>query len=144
MRVVGTTDRGFGPPGSRVACQHPSVGFGQQHILACLVGHSTSTMSTSAIGMSKGDQVTYEELTPEHKQKFDEIKALFEADLIGSFERSRHHGIRWKGFSPKGALNGMDLSLPSEERTRALSQEVNYMVAHSLHRQEIMKNQYSP
>jgi hypothetical protein len=111
--------------------------------------------------MSKGDPVTYEELTPEHKQKFDEIKALFEADLIGSFERTRHHGIRWKGFSPEGALNGVDLSLPSEERTRALRQEVNYMVAHSLHWhseslvnafervalhaiQEIMKNQYSP
>jgi hypothetical protein len=29
--------------------------------------------------MSKGDPVMYEELTPEHKQKFDEIKALFEA-----------------------------------------------------------------
>jgi hypothetical protein len=111
--------------------------------------------------MSKGDPVTYEELTPKYKQKFDEIKALFEADLIGSFERTRHHGIRWKGFSPEGALNGVDLSLPSEERTRALHQEVNYMVAHSLHRhseslvnafehvalrviQEIMKNQYSP
>jgi hypothetical protein len=55
----------------------------------------------------------------------------------------------------------VDLSLPSKERTRALRQEVNYMVAHSLHRhseslvnafervtlrvvQEIMKNQYSP
>jgi hypothetical protein len=111
--------------------------------------------------MSKGDPVTYEELTPEHKQNFDEIKALFEADLIGSFERTRHHGIRWKGFSPEGALDGVDLSLPSKERTRALRQEVNYMVAHSLHRhseslvnafecaalrvvQEIMKNQYSP
>jgi hypothetical protein len=111
--------------------------------------------------MSKGDMVTYEDLTPEHKQKFDEIKALFEADLIGSFERTRHHDIRWKGFSPEGALDGVDLSLPLEERTRALRQEVNYMVAHSLHRhserlvnafervalrviQEIMKNQYSP
>jgi hypothetical protein len=111
--------------------------------------------------MSKGDPVTSEELTPEHKQKFNEIKALFEADLIGSFERTRHHGIRWKGFAPKGALDGVDLSLPSEECTRALRQEVNYMVAHSLHRhskslvnafervalrviQEIMKNQYSP
>jgi hypothetical protein len=110
--------------------------------------------------MSKGDPVTYEELTPEHKQKFDEIKALFEADLIGSFERTRHHDIRWKGFSPEGALDGVDLSLPSEEHTRALRQEVNYMVAHSLHRhfeslvnafervmlrviQEIMKNRYS-
>jgi hypothetical protein len=119
-----------------------------------------STTSTSAVGMSKGDPVTYEELTHEHKQKFDEIKALFEADLIGSFERTCQHGIRWKGFSPEGSLDGVDLSLPSEERTRALRQEVNYMVAHSLHRhserlvnafghvalrvvQEIMKNQYS-
>jgi hypothetical protein len=122
---------------------------------------STSTTPTSVVGMSKGDPITYEELTPEHKHKFDEIKALFEADLIGSFERTRHHSIRWKGFSPEGTLNGVDLSLPSEERTRALRQEVNYMVAHSLHRhserlvnafervalrviQEIMKNQYSP
>jgi hypothetical protein len=120
-----------------------------------------STTSTSVVGMSKGNLVTYEELTPEHKQKFNEIKALFDADLIGSFERTRHHGIRWKGFSPEGALDGVDLSLPSEERTRAPRQEVNYMVAHSLHRhfeslvnafervalrviQEIMKNQYSP
>jgi hypothetical protein len=86
---------------------------------------------------------------------------LFEANLIGSFERTRQHDIRWKGFSPEGALDGLDLSLPSEERTRPLHQEVNYMVAHSLHRhserlvnafehvalrvvQEIMKNQYSP
>jgi hypothetical protein len=64
-------------------------------------------------------------------------------------------------FSPEDALDGVDLSLPSEERTRALRQEVNYMVAHSLHRhseslvnafervalcvvQDIMKSQYSP
>jgi hypothetical protein len=103
-----------------------------------------STTSTSTVGMSKGDPVTYEELTPKHKQKFNEIKV-----------------IRWKGFSPEGALDGVDLSLPSEERTRALRQEVNYMVSQSLHRhskslvnafervtlrviQEIMKNQYSP
>ena len=31
--------------------------------------------------------VTYEELPPEHKKKYDEIKALLEADLIGSFEK---------------------------------------------------------
>ena len=78
--------------------------------------------------------VTYEELSPEHKKKYDEIKALLEADLIGSFERARNHGIRWKGFSPEGALDNVDLSVPSEERTRALRQEMNYMVAHSLHR----------
>ena len=28
--------------------------------------------------------VTYEELSAEHKKKYDEIKALLEADLIGS------------------------------------------------------------
>jgi hypothetical protein len=102
----------------------------------------------------------YEELPAEHKQKYDEIKTLFKADLIGSFERIRHHGVRWKGFSPEGALDDMDLSTPSEDRTRAVRQKVNYMVAYSLHRhseslvnafervvlrvvQEIMKHQYS-
>jgi hypothetical protein len=107
------------------------------------------------------DPVTYEDLTEEHKKKYDEIKALFEADLIGSFERTRTHDIRWKGFSAEGALDEVDLSTSSEERTRALRQEINYMVAHSLHRhseslvnafecvalrvvQEIMKHQYSP
>jgi hypothetical protein len=44
--------------------------------------------------MLKGDPVTYEELTPKHKQKFDVIKALFEANLIRSFERTLHHGIK--------------------------------------------------
>jgi hypothetical protein len=109
--------------------------------------------------MSRGD--SDEGLSPEHKQKFDEIKALFEVDLIRSFERARHHGIRWKGFSPEDALDEVDLSLPSKEWTRALRQEVNCMVAHSLHQhseslvnafervalrvvQEIMKHQYSP
>jgi hypothetical protein len=105
--------------------------------------------------------ITFEELSDEHKQRYNEIKAAFEAGLIGSFERTHHHGIRWKGFSSEGALNEVDLSTPTEERTRALRQEVNYMVAHSLHRhskslvnklervavrvvQEIMKHQYSP
>jgi hypothetical protein len=125
------------------------------------MGPSTSTTSIYTVEMLKGDPVTYEELAPEHKQKFDEIRALFEADLIGSFERTCHHGIRWKGFSPEGALDGVDLSLSLKQHTRALRQEVNYMVAHSLQRhseslvntfervtlhviQEIMKNQYSP
>jgi hypothetical protein len=85
------------------------------------------TMSTSTVRMLKGDPVTYEELTLEHKQKLDEIKALFLADLNGSFERTRHHDIRWKGFLPIGALDGVDLSLLLEECTRALRQEVNYM-----------------
>jgi hypothetical protein len=71
--------------------------------------------------MSKGGPVAYEELTPEHKQKFNEIKALFEAGLIGSFERIHHHDIRWKGFSPEGTLDGVDLSLPLKERSGSIS-----------------------
>jgi hypothetical protein len=70
--------------------------------------------------MTRDDSITYEELLAEHKQKYDEIKALFEADLIGSFEKTRHHGVRWKGFSPEGTLDGLDLSTPSEDHTRAL------------------------
>jgi hypothetical protein len=62
--------------------------------------------------MSKENPVTYEELSAEHKQKYDEIKALFEADLIGSFERTRHHGVRWKRISPEAALDEVDLSTP--------------------------------
>ena len=84
--------------------------------------------------MAEGTPVTYEDLTEELKKKYDEVKAILEADLIGSFQRTRSHGIRWKGFSAEGALDEVDLSTSSEERTRALRQEINYMVAHSLHR----------
>jgi hypothetical protein len=69
--------------------------------------------------MPRENAITYEDLLAEHKQKYDEIKALFEADLISSFEKTRSHGIRWKGFSSDGALDDVDLSTPSEERTRA-------------------------
>src|SRR3954466_14266648 len=144
-------------------CRPPPLaggGFGRRHILARPVGLATATTSTPAVAMAE-EPVTYEDLPEEHKKRYNEIKAVFEADLIGSFERTRTHGIKWKGFSPEGVLDEVDLSVPSEERTRALRQEVNYMVAHSLHRhaetlvnaferiavsvvQEIMKHQYSP
>jgi hypothetical protein len=35
--------------------------------------------------MARDELITYEELPTEHKQRYDEIKAQFEADLIGSF-----------------------------------------------------------
>ncbi|KAK1644599.1 hypothetical protein QYE76_062404 [Lolium multiflorum] len=109
--------------------------------------------------MADGTPVTYEDLTDELKKKYDEIKVILEADLIGSFHRTRAHGIRWKGFSPEGTLDGVDLSVPSEERTRSLRQEISCMVTHSLHRhseslvntlehvafrmiQEVMKHQH--
>ncbi|KAK1693515.1 hypothetical protein QYE76_010212 [Lolium multiflorum] len=117
-------------------------------------------MSSSAPQIA-GEPVKYEDLPPEHKKRYDELKAILEADLIGAFEKTRSHGIKFKGFQPEGALDGLDLSLPSDERTRALRQEVNYAVAHSLHRhaeslvntlervalnvvQEVTKHKYSP
>ncbi|KAK1697522.1 hypothetical protein QYE76_014219 [Lolium multiflorum] len=123
-------------------------------------GQSSATTSTSASEMAE-EPVKYEDLPPEHKKKYDDLKAILEADLIGAFEKTRSHGIKFKGFQPEGALDGLDLSLPSDERTRALRQEVNYAVAHSLHRhseslvntlervalnvvQEVMKHKYSP
>jgi hypothetical protein len=179
----GPTSRPGSLPAPRVACNRPSVGFGRQHILARPVGPSSSTSSSPSSStssspssstssspltsstadgrMARDDPITYEELSVEHKQRYDEIKAQFEVDLIGSFERTRNHGVRWRGFLPEGALDGVDLSTPSEDRTRALRQEVNYAVAHSLHRhseslinafervalrvvQEIMNHQHSP
>jgi hypothetical protein len=77
-----------------VSCRCSPVDFDRQHILACPVGPSSSTRLTSADGMTREDSIMYEELVAEHKQKYDEIKALFEADLIGSFEKTRHHGVR--------------------------------------------------
>jgi hypothetical protein len=68
------------------------------------MGPSSSTSSTSAGGMMRDDLITYEELPAEHKQKYNKIKALFEADLIGSFEKTRHHGVGGKDFHPKALL----------------------------------------
>jgi hypothetical protein len=48
--------------------------------------------------MPDENSITFEELSDEHKQRYNEIKVAFEADLISSCERTRHHGIRWKGF----------------------------------------------
>ncbi|KAK1670476.1 hypothetical protein QYE76_058635 [Lolium multiflorum] len=57
--------------------------------------------------MADGTPVTYEDLTDELKKKYDEVKTILEADLIGSFHRTRSHGIGGKG-SPEGALDGMN------------------------------------
>jgi hypothetical protein len=35
--------------------------------------------------MPDENPITFEELSDEHKQRYNEIKAAFEADLIGSF-----------------------------------------------------------
>src|SRR4051794_9386876 len=85
----GPLSEGPGPtssPGSlpalRVARRCSLVGFGWQHILARPVGHTTTIASTSAAAMAD-ELITYEELPEEHKKRYDDIKAVFEADLIG-------------------------------------------------------------
>ncbi|KAK1698980.1 hypothetical protein QYE76_015677 [Lolium multiflorum] len=47
------------------------------------------------------EPIKYEDLPAEHKKKYDVLKAILEADLIGSFERTRSHGIKFKGFQPE-------------------------------------------
>jgi hypothetical protein len=54
--------------------------------------------------MTRDDPIMYEELPTEHKRKYDEIKALFKADLIGSFKKTRHHALGGRDFHPKALL----------------------------------------
>ncbi|KAK1665110.1 hypothetical protein QYE76_053269 [Lolium multiflorum] len=43
------------------------------------------------------EQITYKDLPAEHNKKYDELKAICEAELIGSFETTRSHNIKLKG-----------------------------------------------
>ncbi|KAK1687135.1 hypothetical protein QYE76_047983 [Lolium multiflorum] len=63
------------------------------------------------------EPIKYEDLPAEHKKKYDDLKATFEADLIGSFEKTRSHGISLVNTLERVALHVV---------------------------QEIMKHQYSP
>ena len=86
------------------------MGFDRQHILARPVGPSSTTTPAAEMAGAQDQApvppvtkpVTYKELTPEHKLKYDEVKAQFEADLIGSFERTRNHGKRVEGVLTRG------------------------------------------
>ena len=64
--------------------------------------------------MADGTPVTYEGLTEELKKKYDEVKAILEADLIGSFHRTRSHGIRWKGSHLKA--RSMEWTCPPRQK----------------------------
>ncbi|KAK1629509.1 hypothetical protein QYE76_003824 [Lolium multiflorum] len=77
------------------------------------VGQSSATSTSTPTTEMAEEQITYEDLPAEHKKKYDELKAIVEVELIGSFEKTRSHGIRFKGFTPQGVLEGLDLSLPS-------------------------------
>ena len=52
-------------------------------------------------------------------------------EVLAHFTWTHNGGIRFTG-NPKSALDGIDLSFPSEECSQALRQEVNYMIHHAL------------
>jgi len=81
-----------------------------------------------------------EDLTPEHKRKFDQVMEDLAKEVLDHFVWTRNGGARLVG-DPESALSGIDLSVPSEERSQALRQEINYMIHHTLLRQtEVILN----
>ncbi|KAK1616823.1 hypothetical protein QYE76_022340 [Lolium multiflorum] len=57
------------------------------------------------------EHITCKDLPAEHKKKCDELKAIREAELIGSFETNRSHNIKLKGNTcPSHGVNTIDLS----------------------------------
>ena len=67
---------------------------------------------------------TMEDLTPEHKRKFDLVMEDLAKKVLAHFVWTRNGGVRLVG-DPESALSGIDLSVPSEERNQALRQEIN-------------------
>ena len=55
-------------------------------------------------------------------------------EVLDHFVWTRNGGVRLVG-DPKSALSGIDLSVPLEERSQALRQEINYMIHHAIIRQ---------
>jgi hypothetical protein len=83
--------------------------------------------------MSNENPITYEEMSEEHKQKYDEIKAAFEADLLSSFERTRHHGIRWKGFSSEGhSMKWIYLPLQKNVLGLSVKRSITWWLTHCI------------
>ncbi|KAK1626496.1 hypothetical protein QYE76_000811 [Lolium multiflorum] len=78
-------------PGLRVARRCSPVGFDRNTFWHARGQASSSTTSPSTSEMADGTPVTYEDLTDELKKKYDEVKAILEADLIGSF----HNPFPW-------------------------------------------------
>ncbi|KAK1611214.1 hypothetical protein QYE76_034887 [Lolium multiflorum] len=57
------------------------------------------------------EQITYKDLPAEHKKKYDELKAICEAELIGSSETTRSRNIKLRGNTCLShGVNTVDLS----------------------------------
>ena len=81
-----------------------------------------------------------EDLPPEHRQKYDQVMVDLAEEVLKHFTWTCSRGIKCTG-TPESALDGIGLSVPSEERSQALRQEINYMIHHALLRQtEVILN----
>ena len=61
--------------------------------------------------MAESTPVKYEDLTDDLKKKHDEIEAVLEVELIGSFEKTRSHDVKLYGNArPWPGVNMVDLS----------------------------------
>ena len=84
--------------------------------------------------------VMLEDLNGEHKKLYDDTMVKLSQDLLARFTRTRHGGIKTVGHTDD-LLEGLDLSMPSEEWSAALRQEMNYIIHHALLRQsEVLIN----
>ncbi|KAK1681481.1 hypothetical protein QYE76_042329 [Lolium multiflorum] len=89
----------------------PPVGFGSVIIRTLPVGTIFVTSTSTSAAEMADEPVTYADLPEEHKKKYDELKAIVEAELIGPFEKTRSHGIKVKGGTRSSpGVNMVDLS----------------------------------
>ena len=83
---------------------------------------------------------TLEDLPAEHRQVYDQTLADLGKEILKRFTWTHNGGVRFIGTA-ECSLDGIDISVPSEERSRALGQEMNYMIGHALLRQtEVLLN----
>ncbi|KAK1619121.1 hypothetical protein QYE76_024638 [Lolium multiflorum] len=69
--------------------------------------------------MAEDTPVTYADLPDELKKKHDEIKATLEAELVGSFHRTRSYGVLCRYLAQLGTISASD-----ELRVRFFSQSL--------------------
>ena len=81
-----------------------------------------------------------DDLTAEHKRKYDQVMVDLGKEVLKQYTWTHNGGIRYIG-DPESAISGIDLSVPSEERSQALRPEINYMIHHAIIRQtEVILN----
>ncbi|KAK1699558.1 hypothetical protein QYE76_016255 [Lolium multiflorum] len=118
QKICGTTRGARDPlsgPGSfpalRVAQPKPVGGFWRVTHSGTPGGTSSATSTSTSTSEMAEEQITYKDLPAEHKKKYDELKAICEAELIGSSETTRSRNIKLRGNTcPSHGVNTVDLS----------------------------------